>query len=49
MGSIGEAENVPAKTRNCSFQLINLLFGDEKFPKFEKVEDQKISSLLTAE
>jgi hypothetical protein len=32
-----EAEKVPAKTRNCSFRLINILFSDEMSPKFEKV------------
>jgi hypothetical protein len=41
-----EAKKVPAKTRNCSFWLINILFSDEMSPKFEKVGEWKDMELI---
>jgi len=46
VGSAAEAEKVAAKTRNCSFRLINVLFSDEISPKFEKVGEQKDKELM---
>ena len=36
----------PVKTRNCMFQLINILFSDEVSPKFEQPGARKDKSVL---
>ena len=36
----------PAKTRNCMFWLINILFSDEVSPKFEQLGARKDKSVL---
>jgi hypothetical protein len=36
----------PAKTRNCMFRLINILFFDEISPKFEQLGARKDKSVL---
>jgi hypothetical protein len=36
----------PAKTRNCMFQLINILFSSEVSPKFEQLGARKDKSVL---
>ncbi len=46
VGTTTELEKVPAKTRNCSFWLINVLFSDEMSPKFEKVGEWKDKELI---
>jgi hypothetical protein len=48
VGSIAETVKVPAKTRNCSFQLllINVLFSDKISPKFEKAGDLQDKEII---
>jgi len=46
VGSAAEAEKFPAKTCNCTFCLINVLFSDEISPKFEKVGERKDKELM---
>jgi hypothetical protein len=36
----------PAKTQNCAFQLINVLFSDEMSPKFEQFGGKKDKNIL---
>ncbi len=36
----------PAKTQNCAFQLINVLFSDEMSPKFEQLGGKKDKNIL---
>jgi len=36
----------PAKTKNCPFRLLNVLFSDEMSPKFEKLGARKDKNLL---
>jgi hypothetical protein len=36
----------PAKTRNCVFRLINVLFSDEMSPKFEQLGGKKEKNIL---
>ncbi len=36
----------PAKTRNCAFWLINVLFSDEMCPKFEQLGEKRDKNVL---
>jgi hypothetical protein len=45
-GNTGSHGKAPAKTKNCSFRLINILFSNEVSPKFLTIGAKKDKNLL---
>jgi hypothetical protein len=45
-GNTGSDGKAPAKTKNCCFRLLNVLFSDEISPKFSTIGAKKDKNLL---
>ena len=46
LSSSNSDAKAPAKTRNCVFRLINVLFSDEMCPKFERLGEKRDKNVL---